>query len=116
MGISMLIEISQDIMKKIEIFKKVIDEVMNVEWEEISEYVNLILRIGIQRMINDAFQGNEPLQETMVSLFEEDPVFISKLLIKIIRDFKLKSEEKMKLIPEEKRKLTLEERWRMGIT
>ena len=104
----MLIEISQDIMKKIEIFKKVIDEAMNEEWEEISEYVDLILNIGIQRMIKDAFQGNEPLQETMVSLFKEDPVFISKLLIKIIRD--------NKLIPEEKRKLTLEESWRMGIT
>lgn len=116
MVISMLIEISQDIMKKIEIFKKVIAEAMDEEWEEISEYVNFILRIGIQRMIKDGFQGNEPLQKTMVLLFEEDPVFISKLLIKIIRDIKLKSEEKKKLIPEEKRKLTLEERWRMGIT
>lgn len=114
--IILLIEISEDILKKIEIFKKVIDEAMNVKWEEISEYVNLILRIGIQRMISDAFQGNESLQETMVSLFEENPVFISELLIKIIRDFKLKSEEKMKLVPDEKMKLTLEEKWGMGIT
>ncbi len=116
MVIILSIEISQDIMKKIEIFKKVIDEAMNEEWEEISEYVDLILRIGIQRMINDAFQGNEPLQETMVSLFEEDPVFISKLLIKIIRNIKLKSEEKKKIKPEEKRKLTPGEIWKMCIT
>ncbi|MGC9781714.1 MAG: hypothetical protein HZR80_20910 [Candidatus Heimdallarchaeota archaeon] len=99
-------------MKKITAFKKVIDEAINEEWEEISEYVDLILRIGIQRMINDAFEGNEPLQETMVSLFEEDPVLISNYIIKIIRDIKLKFEEKEIITPEEKRKLTLEEKWR----
>lgn len=112
----MPIELSEETMKKITAFKKVIEEAINEEWEEISEYVELILRIGIHRMINDVFQGNEPLQETMVSLFEEDPVFISKYLIKIIRDRKLKPEEEEEITPEEKRKLTPEERWKMGFT
>ena len=97
MGIIMTIELSEEIMKKVTAFKKVIDVALKEEWDEISQYVAFILHIGIHRMIEDVFLEEESSQEIMVSLFEEDPDLISKYIIKRIRDRQLKPEEKWRL-------------------
>jgi len=95
--ISLSIEISQDIIKKIDAFIEVIDIVIKEKSKEISDYVNVILYIGLQRMIIDLFPENELLQKSMLLMFEENPIFVSKFIAERIKDGTLTPEEKWPL-------------------
>lgn len=90
----MQIEISQDTIKKIEIYMEVIDISIKEKRKEISEYVNGILYLGLQRMIISLFPENELLQKTMLLMFEENPIFVSKFIAERIKDGTLTPEEK----------------------
>ena len=94
MMISMQIEISQDIIKKIEAFIEVIDIVVKEKRKEISDYVNDILYLGLQRMIIDLFPENELLQKTMLLMFDENPIFVSKFIAERIKDGEFEPKEK----------------------
>jgi len=97
MVIILSIEISQDIMKKIDAFIEVIDIVIKEKRKETSYYVNTILSLGLQRMIIDLFPENELLQGTMLLMFDKDPIFVSKFIAERIKDGELTPEEKWRL-------------------
>ena len=69
----MNIELSENTMRKLRAFRKVIDIVIGEKLESESAYVELVLCIGLERMLLDVLPNEETLQKTMIAMFREKP-------------------------------------------
>jgi len=98
------IELSEEVRKRLNAFKKVIEVIMKEDTPKTeSDYVELVLSIGLEKMLLDVIPKEEMLQETMSTMFSENPEFVSNFVASTI--------EKGSLIKKEERKKT-EESWR----
>ena len=91
------IEISEKTLKRVRAFRKVIDVFIQtkLEFETESGYVEVILFVGTIRMLQDVFPKEEMLLKTMmVSMFEQNPEFVSNFIAEKIKEGSLITKEK----------------------
>ena len=78
------VEVSNETTKKIRAFKKVIDEILEEELKNESDYVELVLTIGLDKMVQDCLPKEETLLKTMVDIFNKNPEFVSKHMVETL--------------------------------
>ena len=81
----MNIELSENIMRKLRAFRKVVDVVIGEQLESESAYVELVLYIGLERMLLDVLPNEETLQKTMIAMFRENPEFVSDFVARMLK-------------------------------
>ena len=91
-------EISDETLKEIRAFKMVIDVVAPMEQASESDYIELILTIGLHRMLKDILPNEEIFLKTMLEMFDKCPEFVSKHIAETIKrgDLILREEIKKK--------------------
>jgi hypothetical protein len=83
------VEISDETMAKVRSFKKVIDVVMEEQLEEDSDYVETIVLIGLDRMLQDTLPKEEPIAlKAMTAMFSRNPQFIADFVAEMIESGK----------------------------
>lgn len=93
------IEISDEVYRRLRAFVKVIDAVLEEKLSDrIDEYAELVLSIGLERMLQDPLPKEEMLLKTMVEMFKENPEFVSNFIAEKLKAGKrmLEEEEKIK--------------------
>ena len=88
-------EISEQTFRKLKAFKKVIDTVLEEELPSDSAYAELVLSIGLERMLQDPLPKEEALLKTMVALFNKNPEFISDFIAATLKKGKEKEEKQV---------------------
>ena len=88
------VEISDETLKKIRAFKKVIDVLLEQTLPNESIYVELVLSIGLDKMLQDPLPKEEMLLKTMVAMFEENPEFVSEFMANTLKKGALIEKEK----------------------
>lgn len=85
------IDISEDLLKRVRAFKKVIDVLIEDTKLDIPDCVNLIIRVGIEKMLRDVIpeayteEGVELLRVSIVEMFKEDPDFVADFVVKMMK-------------------------------
>jgi len=74
------VEVSSETIKKIRAFKKVIDVIIGEELPSEADYVETILIIGLNKMVQDPLPKEEMLLKTMVDMFNKNPEFVSEYM------------------------------------
>jgi hypothetical protein len=75
------IAISDKLNTKLEAFKKVIDVIAEIKPDGKVNYAEIVMMIGIERMLRDVFPAeNKVLQESMLGMFERNPQFVSEFI------------------------------------
>ncbi len=87
------IRISDKTHKKLVTFRKVIDAVLEEKLTNDNEYVELVIDIGLERMLQDPLPKEEMLLKTMVAMFRENPEYVCDF---IARTLEKGEEEKRK--------------------
>jgi len=81
------VRISKDTMFKVRAFRKVIDAVIGEGPKEDSDYVEIIVQIGLERMLQDILPKEEPIGlKTMTAMFNRDPQFVSDFVAERIAE------------------------------
>ena len=101
------IKIPENLYEKLKSFKKVIDAVLVEDSsEDISVYAEIVLSVGMEKMLKDILPEEGGLQLTMVQMFEENPEYTSNFIAKT-----LKRGEWIKEKEREKAAKNLQEKW-----
>lgn len=80
------IKVSENLYKRLKSFKKVIDAVLVEDFsEDISVYAEIVLSVGMEKMLKDILPEEESLQWTMVQMFEENPEYTSDFIAKTLK-------------------------------
>lgn len=75
------IEISDKTYAKLSAFVKVIDIIAETKPEDEINYAELVLSVGIERLLRDVFPvDNKLLQDSMVQMFERNPSFVCEFI------------------------------------
>ena len=80
------VSIDKEIYEQVTHFKKIIDAVIGEEMKGMDDYINLVLKIGMQRMLSDVLPENEALQSTMVAMFQDNPGYICDFISRKIKE------------------------------
>lgn len=83
------IEISEESIKKINAFKKLINYILGHELPNESAYIEMILVIGLDRMLQDLLPKEEMLLKTMVQMFKENPEFVCDFILQRLTEGEL---------------------------
>ncbi len=90
------LKISVETIEKIEFFKPIIELVMEEKMESLENYTELIIEIGLEKMITDLLpRDNKELQQTMITMFRKNPKFVSDFILEVLQ--KEPEEEKKEL-------------------
>ncbi len=93
------IEISDETLRKLNAFKGFIDYFLGEKLPSESTYIELILTIGLNEMLQDPLPDEEIfLKNTMVDLFNKNPEFIVEHIIETIERGTLIIEDETKEI------------------
>lgn len=81
------IELSNEAVKKIVAFGKVIDVILSSEDtpKTDSERTELVVSVGLDHMLRDVLPKEETLLNTMVQMFNQEPDFVSGFVADAIR-------------------------------
>ena len=101
------IQISKETIRKIRAFKNVIDHLLGEEFQNESAYVELILYIGLEKMLQDPLPKEEMLLKTMVAMFQENPEFVSEFIVDTLKRGELIQKEKGEELKKMWRKLVV---------
>ncbi|EDY35115.1 hypothetical protein ABOONEI_2657 [Aciduliprofundum boonei T469] len=80
--------VDKEIYRQVGHFKKVIDAMVGDELDSMDDYINFILKIGMQKMLIDVLPDDEALQMTMVAMFEDNPEYLCEFVSKVLKDGK----------------------------
>ncbi|MCW4050637.1 MAG: hypothetical protein NWE89_12975 [Candidatus Bathyarchaeota archaeon] len=80
------IEISEETIKKVNAFKKLINYILGDELPNESAYIEMILFIGLDRMLQDLLPEEEMLLKTMVQMFKECPEFVCDFILRRLKE------------------------------
>jgi len=84
------IEISDETIKKVNAFKRLINHILGVELPDISAYIEMILVIGLDRMLQDILPDDEEmLLGTMARMFNKNPEFVCDFIVQILQEGEL---------------------------
>ena len=78
--------VDEEIYRQVGHFKKVIDAMVGDELDSMDDYINFILKIGMQKMLIDVLPDDEALQMTMVAMFEDNPEYLCEFVSKVLKD------------------------------
>jgi len=93
------IEISDEILRKVNAFKRFIDYFIGEKLSSDSAYIEMILTIGINQMLQDPLPDEEILLKgTMVDIFNKNPEVIVEHIIETIERGTLIMEDETKEI------------------
>lgn len=91
------IEISEEMINKVRAFKKVIDAVLGKKLPRESHYIELVIDIGLERMLLDITPKEEPHQKTMIAMFKDNPGYVADFVARMIEGGEIiKKEEESK--------------------
>lgn len=81
------VTVSKEILERLRAFEKMIDYVLEEKLEEESDYVELVLSLGIDKMFEDLIPKDEQdlLRKTIVAMFNENPEFVVNFVIKTLK-------------------------------
>lgn len=80
------IEISENTHRKLMAFKKVIDVVIEKELPNESAYGEMVISIGLDRMLQDPLPKEDTLLWTMVGMFKKNPEFVCDFIAETLRE------------------------------
>lgn len=89
------IEISEDTYKKLKAFKRVIDVILEEKLKE-SVYAELVISIGLDRMLQDPLPQEDMLLKTMVAMFKRNPEFVCDFVAEMLEKGEEVEKEKTK--------------------
>lgn len=77
------VEISKENLRKLKAFQKVIDYVLGEKLEKESDYAELVLSIGMDKMFEDLIPKDEKglLSSTLIMMFNENPEFVADFFV-----------------------------------
>jgi len=79
--------ISKEILGRLRAFEKIIDYVLEKKLQKESEYIELVLSLGMDKMFEDLIPKDEQglLAKTIVAMFKEKPEFVVSFVIKTLK-------------------------------
>lgn len=79
--------ISKEVLQRLRAFEKIIDYVIEEKLEKESDYVELVLSVGMDKMFEDLIPMDEQglLQKTMVAMFKENPEFVANFVVNTLK-------------------------------
>jgi len=92
------IEISDETLRKVNAFKGFIDYFLGEKLPSDSAYIEMILTIGINQMLQDPLPNEEIFLKTMVDMFNKNPEFVCEHIIETMKRGALIKEEEAKEI------------------
>lgn len=92
------IEISDEILRKVNAFKEFIDYFLGEKLPSDSAYIEMILTVGLNEMLQDPLPDEEIFSKTMVDLFNKNPEFIVEHIIETMERGALIRKEEAKEI------------------
>jgi hypothetical protein len=78
------IEISEDTYSKLKAFKRVIDVILGEKLSKESDYAELVISIGLDRMLQDPLPKEDMLLKTMVAMFGRNPEFVCDFVAEML--------------------------------
>jgi len=77
------IEIYDDTLNKLQQFKKVVESILaDDSVKHSADYVDLVLKMGLEKMIKDLLPDDESiLKKDIANMFDENPGYISKHIL-----------------------------------
>jgi len=96
------VNLSNEVMKKVQAFEKVVKAVMRPsDQPKVQEdLIELVIEIGLDKMLHDVLPKEDTLLGTMTSMFNENPEFVSAFVANTIS----RGEETQKKEAEEARR------------
>ena len=81
------VKMSKETLDKLRAFEKIIDYVLEEKLEKESDYVELVLSLGMDKMFEDLIPKDEQdlLRKTIVAMFNENPEFVANFVIKTLK-------------------------------
>jgi DUF1009 family protein len=81
------VKISKEILERLRAFEKIIDYVLEEKLEKESDYVELVLSLGMDKMFEDLIPKDEQglLQKTIVAMFKENPEFVVNFVVNTLK-------------------------------
>ena len=79
------LNINEEVYKRLQAFKKVIDVILEKELPDMDAYASFVLSIGINKMIRDVISEDELLATTLVAMFKENPEFVASFIAKTLK-------------------------------
>lgn len=75
--------ISKEILERLRAFEKIIDYILEEKLEKESDYVELVLSLGMDKMFEDIIPKDEQglLEKTIVAMFKENPEFVVNFVV-----------------------------------
>lgn len=75
--------ISKEILERLRAFRKIIDYILEEKLEKESEYIELVLSLGMDKMFEDIIPKDEQglLEKTIVAMFKENPEFVVNFVV-----------------------------------
>ena len=96
------IEIDDEVMARMQEFKKIFDIIMGEDAKS-DDYASLLINFGLEKMLRDVVpEGQEWL--TLNSMFVSRPDAVSEFISEVLENIKKDKKEKMKEIEERMRK------------
>lgn len=79
--------ISKEILGRLRAFKKIIDHILDEKLEKESDYVELVLSLGMDKMFEDVLPKDEQglLPKTIIAMFKENPEFVVNFVVDTLK-------------------------------
>jgi len=79
--------VSKEILERLRAFEKIIDYVLEEKLEKESDYVELVLSLGMDKMLEDLVPKDEQglLPKTIVAMFKENPEFVTSFIVNTLK-------------------------------
>ena len=87
------IEISDNTERELKAFIKVIDAILEEKLGKGSDYAELVISVGIEKMLQDPLPKQEMLLKTVVKMFKQNPEFVSAFIAEALKKGEMGAEE-----------------------
>jgi len=79
-------ELSENIIQKLDAFKKIMEVILEKDMpKNESERIELIISIGLERMLVDILPKEEMLIKTITEMFDQNPKFVCNFIFEKIK-------------------------------
>ena len=81
------ITFSKESLRRLRAFEKIIEYVIEGKLEKESDYVELVLSVGMDKMFEDVIPKDEQglLPKTIVAMFKENPEFVANFVVSTLK-------------------------------
>jgi len=81
------ITVSKENLRRLRAFEKIIDYVIEEKLQKESDYIDLVLSVGMDKMFEDIIPKDEQglLQKTIVAMFNENPEFVADFVVNTLK-------------------------------